>query len=226
MTAEFALHPGQLGLADLRRVAAGSIERLAIDEEAWAAVDAARALIEQIVAEGRRVYGVNTGFGPLSSVAIPPSDIAEMQRRMIVSHCVGVGPALPDAVVRQVILLKLNTLLQGRSGVGRDLIRALNGLFNAGALPVIPSKGSVGASGDLDRSHTWRPRSSASAPCSSTGRSSQPPKHWNVPASVWSRLDPKKGWRWSMGHRFRSRWRSRVSSPSRTSSPRRCSLGR
>ena len=149
MTEEFALHPGQLGLADLRRVAAGSIERLAIDQEAWAAVDAARALIEQIVAEGRRVYGVNTGFGPLSSVAIPPADVAEMQRRMIVSHCVGVGPALPDAVVRQVILLKLNTLLQGRSGVGRDLIRALHGLFNAGALPVIPSKGSVGASGDL-----------------------------------------------------------------------------
>jgi histidine ammonia-lyase len=147
--AELTLDPGRLTLAGLRGVADGSVRTIRIPDEAWAANEAARALVEQRVAAGVRTYGVNTGFGPLSDTTIPDDRLAELQRRMILSHCVGTGAPLADGVVRQVMVLKLNTLLQGRSGVRRQLIELLAELFDRGIVPVIPSKGSVGASGDL-----------------------------------------------------------------------------
>lgn len=143
------MRPGGLTLADLRLALRGGIRSLAIPADAWAPGDAAHAQVGRILAERRRTYGVNTGFGPLSGTAIPDESLAEMQRRMILSHCVGTGPRLPDDVARTVVLLKLNTLLQGWSGVGRELIEALVRLYGSGIVPVIPSRGSVGASGDL-----------------------------------------------------------------------------
>lgn len=146
---ELTLEPGRLTLADLRDVADGTVASLRIPDAAWSANDAARGLVDRVVSEGRRTYGVNTGFGPLSATAIPNDRLAEMQRRMVLSHCVGTGPPLADGIVRQVIILKLNTLLQGRSGVRRELIEMLAALFDRGIVPSIPAKGSVGASGDL-----------------------------------------------------------------------------
>jgi histidine ammonia-lyase len=142
------LTPGQITLAQLRRVAAGGVE-VVLDSACDADIAAAAALIDRIVAEDRTVYGVSTGFGLLANKRIPREDLAALQRNLVLSHCTGVGAPLPDDVVRLVLALKAAGLARGRSGVRRELIEALLRLLNAEVYPVIPSKGSVGASGDL-----------------------------------------------------------------------------
>jgi histidine ammonia-lyase len=112
-------------------------------------VRAARALVERLVAEDRTVYGVTTGFGHLSRVKIPPPQIAELQRNLIRSHASGVGEPFDVPTVRAVVLLLANSLARGHSGVRVELLRLLVGMLNAGVTPVVPMRGSVGASGDL-----------------------------------------------------------------------------
>lgn len=112
-------------------------------------VAAAARLVARISAGDERVYGVNTGFGSLARTAIPARDVRELQRRIVLSHAAGTGPLLDDRVVRRVLLLKAMSLAQGRSGVRPVVVEALLALYNAGVHPCIPSKGSVGASGDL-----------------------------------------------------------------------------
>ena len=94
-------------------------------------------------------YGVNTGFGKLASVRIADADLATLQRNLILSHAVGTGPALPDSVVRLILAMKAASLARGASGVRPVVVEALIGALAADALPVVPAKGSVGASGDL-----------------------------------------------------------------------------
>ncbi len=94
-------------------------------------------------------YGVNTGFGKLASVRIADGDLATLQRNLILSHAVGTGPALPDGVVRLILAMKAASLARGASGVRPVVVEALLGALEADALPVVPAKGSVGASGDL-----------------------------------------------------------------------------
>ncbi len=144
----FVLEPGQLSLADLRRI---ECEHAAIElaPECWAAVARARGLVNAIVEAGTPTYGVNTGLGTLSSRSIAPEDLEEMQSRLLLSNAAGTGALLSEAVVRRLMLLKINTLARGRSGVRPELIDALVTLYNTGVTPCIPSKGSVGASGDL-----------------------------------------------------------------------------
>ena len=143
----FALQPGALTLSDLRRLAAGAAIEIA--EECWPAVDAAARTVASIVALDQPVYGINTGFGLLARQRIAPRDVTELQRRLVRSHAVGTGELLADDVVRLVLALKINALARGHSGVRRAVIEALAALYNANILPTIPSKGSVGASGDL-----------------------------------------------------------------------------
>ena len=95
------------------------------------------------------VYGINTGFGKLATTRIAPDQIEELQRRLVLSHMCGLGPPLPDPVVRLVLALKAASLALGYSGVRRRTIELLLALLEHDALPVIPAKGSVGASGDL-----------------------------------------------------------------------------
>ena len=136
-----------LTLAELRRLAQGA--PLELDPAALPAIERSAAVIANIVAEGRTVYGVNTGFGSLAQMAIPTDKLAELQRRLVLSHSVGVGELLPDHIVRLIIALKIVGLARGFSGVRLVVIRALMALLEAGIMPCIPSKGSVGASGDL-----------------------------------------------------------------------------
>ncbi len=110
---------------------------------------ASRAVVEGLVAEGATVYGVTTGFGELASVRIEPEQSAELQRNLVRSHAAGVGEPLPTDVVRAMLLLRANTLAIGVSGVRVAVGELLCGMLNAGVHPVIPSRGSVGASGDL-----------------------------------------------------------------------------
>ena len=95
------------------------------------------------------IYGVNTGFGKLASVRIPPADVAQLQRNLVLSHCAGVGPLLPARVVRLVMALKLVSLGRGASGIRPGTLTLLEAMLTAGLLPDIPAQGSVGASGDL-----------------------------------------------------------------------------
>src|SRR5688572_24523401 len=141
------LDPGSITLSGLRAVWAGAPVSLA--DGAWQAVDAAAAAIGRIVAGGRTVYGVNTGFGLLAQTRIPADRLEELQRNLIVSHSAGLGEPLPPRIVRLMMVLKAIGLARGHSGVRRGLVERLLALVEAGALPVVPSQGSVGASGDL-----------------------------------------------------------------------------
>jgi histidine ammonia-lyase len=136
-----------LTLPDLRALAAGA--DIALDPTALPAIEQSAATVAGIVAAGKTVYGINTGFGALAQTAIPTAMLAELQRRLVLSHSVGVGELLSDAIVRLVIALKITGLARGHSGVRPEVIEALLGLLHAGIIPCIPAKGSVGASGDL-----------------------------------------------------------------------------
>ncbi len=141
------LTPGAAGLPEWRAIYRGSAAALA---QGWeAAVAASARIVAGIVARGDPVYGINTGFGKLASVRIGSDDLATLQRNLVVSHAAGVGGPLPDAVVRLAMALKLASLAQGASGVRVETIRHLATCLAQDALPVIPSQGSVGASGDL-----------------------------------------------------------------------------
>jgi histidine ammonia-lyase len=148
MARGIAVTPGRLGLELLRRIADGA-GPVTIAPQAWEKVAASAEVVDKIVRERRTVYGVNTGFGSLARKRIPDSDVAELQRRLVLSHAVGTGPLLEDRVVRLILAIKANALARGHSGVRREVIEALLKLLNAGIFPAIPAKGSVGASGDL-----------------------------------------------------------------------------
>ncbi|MEE9149558.1 MAG: histidine ammonia-lyase [Candidatus Tectomicrobia bacterium] len=112
-------------------------------------VQRARQTIEHILAAERVVYGVNTGFGKLAEVRITPDKVNELQHRLVLSHAAGVGAPMPIDIVRLMMLLKIKTLSQGYSGCRWDVVEQLTMLLNRQVIPVIPAKGSVGASGDL-----------------------------------------------------------------------------
>lgn len=140
--------PGQLDLAALRVVADGPVH-VTLDASALPAVAAAVFTVDRVIAEGRTVYGINTGFGLLAQTRIAAHDLRELQRSIVLSHAAGVGAPLSEAAVRLMIVLKINSLARGYSGVRMEVIDALIALVNGDILPVVPAKGSVGASGDL-----------------------------------------------------------------------------
>jgi histidine ammonia-lyase len=141
------LIPGSVTLAGWRQVYFGA--SVSLDDACRPAVEAGARTIEAIVAKGNPVYGINTGFGKLASVRIDSSDLAALQRNIVLSHAAGVGEPLPAPVVRLVMALKLASLAQGASGVRWSTIEHLTACLKADLIPVIPGQGSVGASGDL-----------------------------------------------------------------------------
>ncbi|MCS7197719.1 MAG: histidine ammonia-lyase [Candidatus Bipolaricaulota bacterium] len=124
-------------------------EEVSLAPRALERVRAAHAVVERIVTQDRRVYGINTGFGKLSTKTIPREKLSLLQENLLKSHAVGVGEPLPDEVARAALLFRLNSLLQGRSGVRVEIVNYLKELLNQNVIPLIPAKGSVGASGDL-----------------------------------------------------------------------------
>ena len=137
-----------VNFATLRDLSRGGLT-LAMSEAAGRDIDRAAAAVAQIVARGQPAYGVNTGFGRLAQTHIPNDQLELLQRNLVLSHAVGVGDPLPAGVVRLMLALKIVALARGFSGVRRELVDALLALYNADVLPRVPSKGSVGASGDL-----------------------------------------------------------------------------
>ena len=137
-----------ISIADVHRVARlGVAARLS--QTAERELDSTRALLERSLGEGDTIYGVNTGFGALSETRIASDKLGDLQRNLLRSHAVGVGPQLGDDVVRALLLLRAHTLALGASGVRPIVPRRLLELLAANLLPIVPSQGSVGASGDL-----------------------------------------------------------------------------
>jgi len=138
----------RISLGQIAGVARGT-ERVSLSAGARERVAASRRVIEKIIAEGRVVYGVNTGFGKLSDVHIPPEELRALQLNLVRSHSCGVGPLLSEEEVRALLLLRANVLALGFSGARPVLIDTLLQMLERRVHPVIPEKGSVGASGDL-----------------------------------------------------------------------------
>lgn len=142
------LTPGHLSFSQLREIWQRPV-KLSLDASAIEGINASVACVNTIVAEGRTAYGINTGFGLLAQTRIANDDLQNLQRSLVLSHAAGVGDALDDSLVRLIMVLKINSLARGFSGIRLSVIDALIALVNAEVWPHIPAKGSVGASGDL-----------------------------------------------------------------------------
>jgi len=137
-----------LSIADVVDVARGG-RPVALGERAVLGMRGSRAIVDQVVTTRATVYGVTTGFGKFADRAISLASLEELQHNLIRSHSVGVGVPLPEDVVRAMLFLRVASLSQGYSGIRVETVQALVDMLNAGIVPIVPSKGSVGASGDL-----------------------------------------------------------------------------
>jgi histidine ammonia-lyase len=143
-----ALTGNDLTFAQLYAVALQQ-EAVSVSPEAVTRMNASRAVVDQLVADGRTAYGINTGFGKLASVRISAEQVRQLQVNLVRSHACGVGEALSEGETRAMMLLRANALAKGFSGVRPVVVETLCEMLNNGVHPVIPSQGSVGASGDL-----------------------------------------------------------------------------
>src|SRR6266699_206527 len=142
------LHGQKLTLAEIATVALGNVT-VEVSQSARPRVLSSRKVIEKIIPRGAVVYGVSTGFGKLSDVRIPRDELGRLQLNLVRSHACGIGNPLSEPEVRAMMLLRANVLALGFSGIRLEIIEALCELLNRRVCPVIPEKGSVGASGDL-----------------------------------------------------------------------------
>jgi histidine ammonia-lyase len=137
-----------LSLEEARQIVFGD-EKAAIHPQARTRVEASHSALEQIISSGETIYGINTGFGQLSTTSISEASLKQLQKNIVLSHAVGVGEFLPEETVRAMLLFRTNSLLRGDSGVRLEVIEYLIDLLNHRIHPRIPAQGSVGSSGDL-----------------------------------------------------------------------------
>lgn len=137
-----------LALDDAKAALAGPLQ-VSLSDAARGKIERSAATVARLLQSGDAIYGVNTGFGKLAKTRVARGDLAQLQVNIVRSHAAGVGAALDAGVTRLILLLKLNALAQGASGISLAVMESLTALINADVLPVIPGQGSVGASGDL-----------------------------------------------------------------------------
>ncbi|MBL8059921.1 MAG: histidine ammonia-lyase [Chthonomonas sp.] len=137
-----------LSMSQILSVGKG-VDHVALSKTALPRVDGARRAVEQVLAEGRVVYGINTGFGKLSDVEIPADQVQQLQTNLVRSHACGFGEPLDDDEARILMLLRANVIAKGNSGARREVVDLLCEMITANLVPWVPSRGSVGASGDL-----------------------------------------------------------------------------
>lgn len=142
------LNPGHLSLSQLRQISRSPVN-LSLDNASFADIEQSTQVVEQVIAQGRTVYGINTGFGLLANTRIEPQDLEILQKSIVLSHAAGIGQLMADETVRLMMVLKINSLARGYSGIRLSVIQALIELVNTQVYPCVPQKGSVGASGDL-----------------------------------------------------------------------------
>lgn len=148
MIPEITIDPGKLTLSQLRQIAKAPAT-ISLSPECRAPIERSVATVRDVIDQGRVIYGINTGFGLLASTVIPAEELEHLQRAIVLSHAAGVGTFMQESTVRLMMVLKINSLARGYSGIRYGVIDALVQLVNAGIYPCIPQKGSVGASGDL-----------------------------------------------------------------------------
>ena len=141
------LDGASLKIDDVVRVARG-YEQVALEEETRKRIITCRSVVEDL-AKSKVIYGINTGFGALSNITIPAGDLEELQLNLVRSHAAGIGPSLPLDVTRAIMLHRANTLAKGLSGIHLQTLETLVAMINSRVHPIIPERGSVGASGDL-----------------------------------------------------------------------------
>jgi histidine ammonia-lyase len=137
-----------LTVSEVCRIASEGV-RVRLAEHVYSNVEKCHRYVQKILDDKRRVYGVTTGFGSLASKSISPSEAVELQRNLVISHSAGVGSPLPKRVVRAAMVLRLNTLVKGYSGVAPRTVELISEFLNRDIVPVVPEHGSLGASGDL-----------------------------------------------------------------------------
>lgn len=148
MTETFTLIPGQMNLQAFRTILTER-KNCTLDESAYSLIKDSVDIVNRVIDDKRTVYGINTGFGYLANQRISDEHLKQLQRNIVLSHACGTGELLSDDTVALILLLKINSLAQGYSGVRQELVDALIKLYNKRIYPCIPAKGSVGASGDL-----------------------------------------------------------------------------
>lgn len=144
----FEIDPGHLTLSQLRAVSREDAH-ITLSADCRKNIDASVATVKELISNGRVIYGINTGFGLLANTVIPHEELEHLQRSIVLSHAAGVGRLMNESTVRLMMVLKINSLARGYSGIRYEVIDALVRLINAEVYPCIPIKGSVGASGDL-----------------------------------------------------------------------------
>ena len=148
MNEQIVLHGNDFFLEDLVQISRNNVG-IKISVESESRINKARKLIEKWVKNGERIYGVTTGFGALSDVTISYEDTKKLQKNILLSHAAGIGKHMEDDVVRAMMALRINDFCRGNSGLRLETIEKLAQILNTGIIPVVPEKGSVGASGDL-----------------------------------------------------------------------------
>lgn len=138
---------------DVVAVARG--ERLALSDAAWTRIDHASALVAALVERGDRAYGITTGVGALADTVVDRAAQARLSRNIVMSHACGVGPRLGDMKVRAIMTAQVANLAHGHSGVRREVIEQMLALLNAGVIPEVPSRGSVGYLTHNARKRCW-----------------------------------------------------------------------
>ena len=147
--AELSINGCELTIEQVVKVADGPSVRVYLAATAISAINHAAEAVQQFIHDGHVAYGITTGFGAFKDQLIAAENVEKLQENIILSHAVGVGPNLDDRTVRAMILIRANTLAKGHSGIRLQTIELLLELLNRNILPIIPSKGSLGASGDL-----------------------------------------------------------------------------
>ena len=142
------LIPGKLTLQQARTIYSGPV-KLELDKSSYKKIEASVTAVNDVIEQGRVIYGVNTGFGLLANTRIPNDELEDLQRSIVLSHSAGIGKLMDQSTVRLLMTLKVNSLARGYSGIRKEVIEALITLINKEVYPCIPEKGSVGASGDL-----------------------------------------------------------------------------
>ena len=140
---------GQALTLDRIRVAVARSQKLRLTSDARRRILASRAIVDRLHDDPEPHYGINTGFGILAHQRVPSADLEQLQENLILSHAVGVGDEVPAPIIRLMLMLKVNALAIGLSGVTDRIVDYLIRFYNEDALPVVYTKGSLGASGDL-----------------------------------------------------------------------------
>lgn len=143
-----SITPGQLTQNDLINLMVANAS-ITLNEECIPNIKASYQTVQSVIESGKVVYGINTGFGRLANQQIDAKNLKALQKNLVISHATGTGDFLPNTIIKLMMVMKINSLARGYSGVSIDLLNFMTKLFNYGVIPRIPAKGSVGASGDL-----------------------------------------------------------------------------